>query len=163
MYKVIDSLYGGNLGCDNGSNIFDIASCLLQTEQQLLQWQRNLPPVLPIVLPTELAHWSDQDATLVLRFRVILTLRYHNLRILAHRPILVKFLDLLTSRSSDYNQLSMLQQVGIDSLQTCIQSASTIIAIVSHIVHSSEPQRGLLGAWWFSLYYSGSNSINCRQ
>lgn len=161
MYKVIDSLYGGNLGCDNGSNIFDIASCLLQTEQQLLEWQRNLPSILPLVLPAELAQWSDKDATLVLRFRVILTLRYNNLRILTHRPVLVKFLDLLASRTSDYNELSMLQQVGIDSLQTCIQSATAIISIVSHIVHSSGPQRDLLGAWWFSLYYSRSNSTNC--
>lgn len=154
MYKVIDSLYGGNLGCDNGSNIFDIASCLLQTEQQLLEWQRNLPSALPIVLPSELPLWTDKDATTVLRFRVILTLRYQNLRILAHRPVLVKFLDHLASHSSDYQQLRMLQQVGVDSLQTCIQSASAIISIVSHIVHSTGPQRGLLGAWWFSLYYS---------
>lgn len=153
MHNVIECLYGGNLGCDSGSNIFDIASCLLQTEQQLLEWQRNLPSALPIIPLDEVTQWTNNSTNTVLRFRVILTLRYHNLRILTHRPVLVKFLDLLASRSSDYHQLSMLQQVGIDSLQTCVQSASTIVGIVSHIVHSSGSLRGLLGARWFTLYY----------
>jgi len=163
MHKVIDSLYGGNLGCDSSSNIYDIASCLLQVEQQLLEWQRNLPSALPLVQASDLVSWSTQDVSNVERFRVILTLRYHNLRILAHRPVLVKFLDLLASRASDYHQLSMLQQVGIDSVQTCIQSANSIIAIVGHVVRSVSSLRKLLGAWWFSLYYSESNPASiCR-
>jgi len=159
MHKVIDSLYGGNLGCDSGSSIFDIASCLLQIEQQLLDWQRNLPSGLPLVQASDLAAWSDQEVTNVHRFRVILTLRYHNLRILAHRPVLVKFLDLLASRTSDYQQLSVLQQVGMDNVQTCIHSANSIIAIVGHIVNSHTSIRHLLGAWWFSLYYSELNLL----
>jgi len=154
MHKVIDSLYGGNLGCDSSSNIFDIDSCLAQIEQQLQDWQRNLPSVLSLVQASDLRAWSDQEVTNVHRFRVILTLRYHNLRILAHRSVLVKFLDLLASRTSDYQQLSLLQQVGMNNVKRCIHSANSIIAIVGHIVNPHTSLRHLLGAWWFSLYYS---------
>lgn len=41
------------------------------------------------------------------------------------------------------------------SIQTCIKSAEEIIAIV-HTVISATRAHDLLGAWWFTLYYSRS-------
>jgi hypothetical protein len=94
------------------------------------------------------------ETTLPLRFRVILTLRFNNIRILAHRPILVKFLDVIGGSESDTQELSMLTQLGMDSVQTCVQSASTVLEIVGFLVNAGEMRRTLLGAWWYTLYYS---------
>lgn len=158
MYKVVDSLYGGNLGCESISDKSDIISSLRLTEQQLHEWQEDLPSILSLVQPDELPKEIQQQANNVLRFRIILSLRYHNLRILAHRPVLVKFLDLLSDDSFTDNELSVLQQDGIEIMQTCVQSAVTIVNIVSYAVHATGVQRPLLGAWWFSLYYSKQNN-----
>lgn len=49
---------------------------------------------------------------------------------------------------------SMLKQVGQRSKSICFQSASELVSIVNILTHSAEPKRGLLGAWWFTLYYS---------
>jgi hypothetical protein len=97
---------------------------------------------------------TQTETTLPLRFRVILTLRFNNIRILAHRPILVKFLDVIGGSESDTQELSILMQVGMDSVQTCVQSASTILEIVGYLVNAGDMRRTLLGAWWYTLYYS---------
>jgi len=95
-----------------------------------------------------------EDPSRLERFKIILTLRYHNTRILLHRPILVKFLDILGKPTVDKQELSLLQQIGSNSLKNCVESSMEIISIVHMIVKSIGVQRSLLGAWWFSLYYS---------
>jgi hypothetical protein len=55
---------------------------------------------------------------------------------------------------SEAQEASSLQQIGSNSIQTCVQSSMEIIAIVRAIVGGSNHHRSLLGAWWFSLYYT---------
>ncbi|KIW01420.1 hypothetical protein, variant [Verruconis gallopava] len=153
IWNIIDSLYGGNLGCGEISSVFDITSRLLHIEQELLEWQRTLPPDMTLVTHPELKR-VQTETSLPLRFRVILTLRFNNIRILAHRPILVKFLDVIGGSEGDTQELSMLTQVGMDSVQTCVHSASTILEIVGYLVNAGEMRRTLLGAWWYTLYYT---------
>ena len=152
MWRTIDELYSGNIACENSASGFDIVGRLYQMEHHLLEWEGNLPIHLR---PRGSQHIpSEEDADSCERFRVILALRYHNLRILIHRPILVKFLDIAGSHGPDDRELMLLQQVGTNSMQQCVQSSMEIIAIVNQIVHSSGMRRRFLGAWWFSLYYS---------
>ena len=152
IWNIIDSLYGGNLGCGEHASVFDITSRLLHIEQELLEWQRTLTPDMALVTCAELKR-SQTETTLPLRYRVILTLRFNNIRILAYRPILVKFLDVIGGSEGDFQELGMLTQVGMDSVQTCVQSASTILEIVSYLVTAGDMRRTLLGAWWYTLYY----------
>jgi len=153
MWKVTDSLYGGNIGCEEQPNVFDTVARLFQMEHQLVEWKSKLPPQMELVQSEGILSAND-DVSPSERYRIILTLRYHNLRILIHRLILVKFLDLSGKATADDQQLILLQQIGSNSVKICVQSATEIISIVNIVVHSTGARRTLLGAWWFSLYYT---------
>lgn len=88
------------------------------------------------------------------KFRVILTLRYLNLRVLLHRPVLVKFIAASRSPDRDPQDLKLLQQIGMNSMQIVTESAMEIIDLVLRVVSEPGWKQSLLGAWWFSLYYS---------
>lgn len=159
MWSVINLSYGGNIGCDTETTASETVSRLFAMEQQLVDWERFLPPTLGLREVDELAttfDFIDPVTSSLKRFRTILALRYHNLRVLLHRPILVKFLDTIGKSvvDSDMQEVSLMQQIGSNSTQICVQSSMKIITIVSTIVASDGPQRTYLGAWWFSLYYT---------
>jgi len=159
MWNVIASFYGGNLGFDSTSTAFDMMSRLFTVEQQLNEWEHLLPPSLALRKVEDLAAISevlDQSTFHEERFRIILTLRYHNLCVLMHRPILVKFLDVIGRDllDAEVQEVNLMQQIGQNSIHKCVQASMNIIAIVSTIVVSDGYQRNLLGAWWFSLYYT---------
>ncbi|KAK7699453.1 hypothetical protein SLS64_011591 [Diaporthe eres] len=128
------------------------ASHILEIEHQLLEWQASLPPLLSLTSPAEIR--NDNDFCLARRFRVILTLRHHNVRLLAHRRIFDLYLaSIERGRGYDAHE-SMLIQIGERSKNVCLQTASELISIVNVITHSPQPKCGLLGAWWFTLYYT---------
>lgn len=159
MWNVINLCYGGNIGCDRQVSIFDTVSRLFQMEQQLVEWKRQIPSSLTLRQSIDfLAVSSPNDPTIssLERFPDILTLRYYNLRVLLHRPVLEKFLDIMgtTGVGLDTQELSLLQQIGSNSIQICVQSSMEIIGLVSTLVTSTGLRRTWLGAWWFSLYYT---------
>ncbi|KIY03377.1 uncharacterized protein Z520_00068 [Fonsecaea multimorphosa CBS 102226] len=166
LYKVlctiIDSLYGQNLACSFKSNAVDTVALVYKIENQLSEWQRGLPSHMRLIatqdiLPERLpqVESSAEEAWRQLRLRFILTLRYTNVRILLHRPVLVKFLDGL-SNPANHQDTSLLQQVGTIHIQIAIKSAKEIIYLVHNALQSATGRSkwGLLGAWWFSLYYT---------
>lgn len=144
-------LYGSNLGCDATDSIFDIASHLIRFEQKFSEWQRRLPELLPLVQSEHLRSASLPQEYLRLRF--ILTIRYLNLRILAHRPVLCKYMEILGRSRLDSEQFNILRQVGANSIRICAESALDIIRMMYQVLSPPSPPRHLLGAWWFSLYY----------
>lgn len=151
MWTIIDVLYECNIGYPEGG-VLPVASSILQIEHQLLEWQATLGPLSTLVTADELR--NDDDVSLEKRFRVILTLRYHNVRILAHRRMLDLYLASI-ERGQVYDaEDSMLKQVGQRSKSILFQSASELISIVNVLIHSHDSKKGLLGAWWFTLYYS---------
>lgn len=159
MWTIIDVLYECNIGYPDGG-VLPVASSILQIEHQLLEWQATLGPLSSLVTPGELR--NDDDFSSERRFRVILTLRYHNVRILAHRRMLDLYLASIERGQSYDAEDSMLRQVGQRSKSICFQSASDLISIVNILTHSGEPKKGLLGAWWFTLYYSEYQSLFSR-
>lgn len=123
-----------------------------------MDWERTLPANLKItssmrIISRDVEHSLHEDEYTELRLRTILTLRYLNLCLLLHRPILTKYLDLVSSNSYSH-ELRLLQQVGSNSIKVCIQSSIEVISIVHAAVQKTEGRRSLLGAWWYSLYYS---------
>ncbi|KAF3764050.1 hypothetical protein M406DRAFT_103763 [Cryphonectria parasitica EP155] len=151
MWTIIDILYKCNIGDPDGG-VLPVAASILQIEHQLLEWQAALGPLSSLVTPAELR--NDDSFSAEKRFRVVLTLRYHNVRILAHRRMLDLYLSSIERGQSYDAEDSMLRQVGQRSKSICFQSASELIGIVNVLTHSPEPKRGLLGAWWFTLYYT---------
>lgn len=158
MYEAVNQLYGGNLGCESPDSVFDVVTNLFKMEHQLDQWQRHLPPNM--VLENSQSIPGDHDsADPAERFRVIITLRYHNLRLLIHRLVIVRFLDTFGKAKEDSHDLEILQQAGANSFRICAESAFEIISIVSLLTHSNGQRRLFLGFWWYSLYYSKYTSL----
>ncbi|CAN9187092.1 unnamed protein product [Alternaria alternata] len=155
--EIIEVLYGNNLGCDASENLFDIASSLLQFEQKYIGWQHSLPVNFSLIVPG--AQLFDGRGELNLRFRLILTLRFLNVRILTHRPMLSKYLELIANPHSDMQQMAILKQIGANSMRICINSAVGVIKLVREVLAPQEPRSHLLGAWWFSLYYTFNASL----
>lgn len=155
MYNAVDLLYGGNIGCDTPDNVFDTVSKLFQMEHQLVEWENSLPINMGLRKSHDIPG-DDEEADPAERFRLIITLRYHNLRILVHRLVVVRYLDTCGKADNNPQEVATLQQIGANSIQICIQSAMEIITIVSLLTQSTGQRRGFLGFWWFSLYYSMS-------
>ena len=157
MWEALDVLYGQNLACGKENGVTDIVGHLLLLEQRLLNWRQSLPPSLRIVAkpssssgvgwPFDLTEYgSDQ------KLSVILTLRYLNLRLLLHRPILTRLLDYLHDSKSHQDEAVLLQQFGSSSIYQCNQTAAEIIYIVYSATKMAK-SRDLLGAFWFTNYY----------
>jgi hypothetical protein len=158
LWCVIESLYGQNLGCDKPLEVGETMVPLFKAEHQLMDWERTLPANLKITSSQRIVSQSmenslHEDDYVELRLRTILTLRYLNLCLLLHRPILTRYLD-LASNNNHSHELRVLQQVGSNSIKVCIQSSIEVISIVHAAVQKTDGHRTLLGAWWYSLYYS---------
>ncbi|KAJ5811041.1 Transcription factor [Penicillium robsamsonii] len=159
LWNILELLYGQNIGCDGPLPVSETVAHIFSLEQHLFSWERSLIHPLQLISSAsidELPHdqMSSNSQYLSLRFQVILTLRYLNLRVLLHRPILVKFITASRSPDRDPQDMRLLQQIGINSLQICADSAMEIIDIVHRVVSEPGWKRNLLGAWWFSLYYT---------
>lgn len=154
----MDLLYGQNLGCDPPLPITEAVAHIFSMEQHLFAWERSLTQPLQLISTASLNQITQGQLSncqyFSWKFRVILTLRYLNLRVLLHRPVLVKFIAAGANPERDPQDLKLLQQIGMNSLQICADSAMAIIDIVHQVVTEPSWKQSLLGAWWFSLYYS---------
>ena len=141
-------------------SVSEIIAHVFSLEQDLFSWERSLPDSVRLISldqMRDLRNTITSDFEFVaLRFRIILTLRYSNFRVLLHRPVLVRFIDSCgqLQLQSDPQQLQLLQQLGLNSIQISMDSTMQIIDLIHDIVHQTDSQHTLLGAWWFSLYYS---------
>lgn len=167
MYKIIDSCYGQNLGLEDCRTDSEIVSLILKGEEQLSEWQSSLAPLQMSVYNTPLSLHDlakmEVENKYTERFIIVLTVRYHNLQILLHRPMLEKFLDTSGCVSSSTGSVKagggdrgMVQHLGISSIETCVNSAMIVISMVYTVVLSEGWRRDLLGAWNYSLFYSKS-------
>ena len=158
MWLVIDSLYGQNIACEKEASTTVLVSQLYPIEQRLLEWKHALPASLSILAGPTLLSGVDQPTAIggtgqVRPLSTILTLRYLNLRLLLHRPILVKFFEYQNDVTTHEEEAILLQQIGTNSISRCHRAATEIISIV-HSATGTPAMRELLGAWWFTLYYS---------
>lgn len=151
MYHVIATCYGSNLDCDTPITVFESLTQVLQLDQRLAHWVQTLPPYLNLRKARDIS--DNFDNHFGERARVILTLRYQNLRLLLHRPILLRFLGFIGRTDEENPDRLALQQVGMNNLSICIDAAAEIIGIIHRSVTADHQRRSLLGAWWFSLYY----------
>lgn len=160
-YNVIDSCYDQNLGLSTSETSYDIVSKVLEGDRQLEEWRHGLVPSLGLhVLQKPLTardiDLMTEDSVIFQRFNIVLSLRFHNLRILLHRKFLEKFLDMggMASSGMTGSDVKIPQQVGVNSVHNCVESAIIIISTVHTVATTTGWHRGLLGAWNFSLYYS---------
>ncbi|KAH8892864.1 hypothetical protein GQ53DRAFT_646245 [Thozetella sp. PMI_491] len=152
--NAIDLLYGGNLGCGDHILTYELITRILKLRHLQDEWARRLPPHMTLVKAESFWEHVKPDPVLD-RFRVILTLRYHNLRVLTHRVVLARLCDLVGHASDEQNHDVMgLKDVIGSTVEISIESTTEIIGIIYAIVQSADSRRDLLGAWWFTLYYA---------
>ncbi|KAF6805726.1 fungal specific transcription factor domain-containing protein [Colletotrichum sojae] len=151
---VIDELYESNIGSSATVPLANIVSTVIHVGQKFVTWQASLPPSMRLVDPVEVCNGVEN--TMSLKYRVILTLRYHNVHILSHRPILDRCLQSLDGSSHSAQESAALQQGWYLSKEACLASAENIIRLVEacKAFSDQQPAVSLLGAWWFSLYFT---------
>ncbi|KIV85748.1 hypothetical protein PV11_01410 [Exophiala sideris] len=157
LADIITQLYGSNVDTDPNISIPTILERTVSLEQRLSAWKRNLFPRLQRrpweTLDPGTVSASAWDAVFD-RLSVIITLRYLNIRILLHRPVLSAFLRKRAYYKFGAGQLEdedpFFNDVARKSIDICEQSAMEIV----QIVHKTSKLPGLLGAWWFSAYYT---------
>jgi hypothetical protein len=160
LYKVLDLCYGQNLGLQTSLSTTDSISHILEGQRQLNQWRTQLLPSLGLEIREDFMTREDvkkMDPHSIIRdrFNIVLFVRYHNLRILLHRPRLECFLEAFWHTTNTYDQDKRIpMQMDIASVQNCVESAVSIISMVHSISTSTASHRELLGAWNYSLYYS---------
>jgi hypothetical protein len=131
-----------------------LAQNILEIDASLEQWKAALPNCLSYdshVHPTEQRYATSPYRGGPGRLQVMLRLRYLNVKILVHRPVLRVYLLKLPFGSSNSNTgKAYASMLGKPSLKVLARCAMELIDLVDR---SSGPSK-LLGAWWFALYYS---------
>lgn len=162
LYTILDSCYGQNLGFDAPLSPADSIPYLLEGQRQLDEWRLHLLPSLGLQvwdgpISAEDLERLDEGSIQQHRFNIVLSMRYNNLRILLYRHRLESFLETFWStESTATHDMRPLRQMDLGSVESCVESAVSIISIVHCVATSSAWRRDLLGAWNYSLYYSTS-------
>ena len=152
MGRSLVKQYNSNLGRMNED--FDAITTIQsasETRQDLRLWASGLPSHLSIYPPNSQfsPKPSDQD-----KLRIILTLRYHSLNILIHRPLLCAMLRSLTVQEAPSGEsLPYIMQLAVAEAHECISSAESTIDIVYSILAADKAGHNSLGMWFFTLYY----------
>lgn len=157
MSKSLKNQYGANLE-NADSNPDDIASLKASGElRKMLQlWAARLPPCLRLC-ESESSMLSHNTPTN--RLRVILTLRYHHLGILIHRPLLSATIrHLFRAEGAASSTPPYLMQLAMAEAHECIRAAQLTIEIVHSVISADSTSKNNLGAWFFTLYYGESLS-----
>jgi hypothetical protein len=149
----ITRLYGQNLGNDALPSESEAITRITELEQRFKEWQDGLPTEFPLIWSTALPVVTSDWDRVIGRFRAMLTLRYYNLNILAHRPPLCRRLDEVAELSWVQMLPASLNDRSQQAIEVCVASAQESIDIVHGILVDPALGHAILGAWWFSLYY----------
>ncbi|KIX97612.1 uncharacterized protein Z520_06390 [Fonsecaea multimorphosa CBS 102226] len=157
--SVINKLYSGNIHNEPPTELVSLLPEIVLLDSRLEQWRMNLPITLrldPTVSLSPRARPSHSNDALPGRLNVMIHLRYLNLKILLHRPVLRVALHKLSAATSDAGDSKAFSE------QLCKPSikilAETAIELVDTVDQASGPVN-LLGAWWFALYYTFNASL----
>ena len=152
MGKSVAQQYNNNIGA-SGFEMDELTSIQVAGEirAELRRWLSDLPESLSIceVDSPELIQTSKQN-----KLRTILTLRYHNMNILIHRPLLsavLRYLAAIDPKSAE--PLPYKAQLSMAEANECIASSQSTISIIHHVLTNVESKDNNLGVWFFTLYY----------
>ncbi|BCS19451.1 fungal specific transcription factor domain-containing protein [Aspergillus puulaauensis] len=155
MGEALDQLYGQNLGFSTSPQTSEVLDHISRLCWKLAQWQDNIPLDLRIIDPDK-ETLDDVPLTAgTTRLRVLLSLRYLGTRVLILRPVLGQFLALRQGvAASNKHQAEWLWSSGVTFLADLVQTCCKVFQISKSILIGSRNDQNLLGAWWFSCYYT---------
>ena len=152
--EVVEKLYDQNLGTRPYQSMGEALDHMSRMCWRLAKWQDDLPAYLRVLTCHDAIEAGQTLETT--RLRVLLSLRYFGVRILALRPVLVQFLDLPGATASpSEHQSRWLRSSGAVLLADLVQTSSDVFHVSKGLLMAARnSNRNLLGAWWFSCYYS---------
>ncbi|KAE8382394.1 fungal-specific transcription factor domain-containing protein [Aspergillus bertholletiae] len=154
--STVDQMYGQNLGFPSQISMSEFARRISELQWQLAQWQDNLPHFLKTITYGETLNCGPISLE-VTRLRVLLSLRYQGACVLVLRPILRQFLT--PSFEPSLSQLNWLQSHGAVFVADLVQKCKDVIELSKNILVASKEDKNLLGAWWFSCFYTFNSSL----
>ncbi|KAK4175182.1 fungal-specific transcription factor domain-containing protein [Triangularia setosa] len=161
MGDILERLYDNNLGTGASPEPNHILEQTTKLCFRLAQWQDTLPVNLQIMTCHDTIDIVTPPMLESTRLRVLLSLRYLGIRILALRPIINLFLDSTSSETSTREHTSRwLHNCGATILSDLVRKAGDVLHISKELLKASETSnQNLLGAWWFSCYYTFNASL----
>ncbi|KAF4336579.1 transcriptional regulatory [Fusarium beomiforme] len=157
MSKSLSMQYGANLDHDSEPDEMAHLKASGELRKELRLWAANLPPHLQLCDPESDVLFQN---TKLNRLRVILTMRYHNLSILIHKPLLSATIrHLFRPEGARRESPSYLIQLAMAEAHECIRSAQLTIDIVHSVISADSTSKNNLGVWYFTLYYVFTASL----
>lgn len=168
---IVSCLYGQNLAAEYTMPLHATLQNIVTLERQLDTWAEQLPDCLkrtPVAIDDISSSNSETTDQTFDRLSLVTTVRHHYTRVLIHRPVLNRLLGLLLTPNSsggpcneldDDEKNELLCDFSAGSLRICLRSAIRVINSVA--IAKTVPS--LLGAWWFSAYYSKLLQISCSR
>jgi hypothetical protein len=145
--NTIEKVYQNNVESPIDFSFPDLLRRIFEIEAAIVQWKCELPSSLSLFQTPNIAGLSQKPTHPPKRIAVILSLRYHYVRSLLHRPILDWTLHRAgqgTAATSELLHDTQNQTAGL-----CIQSSLVSINLICQAVE----EEGLLPVWWMSVYY----------
>lgn len=155
MGDALEQLYDQNLALQAPLPTRKVLDRISGLCWKLAEWQDALPADLKIIDPGK-EMLEDVPLTVgTARLRVLLSLRYLGTRVLILRPVLNHFLVMGQDvTSSNEHQSEWLRNSGATLHAGLVQTCRNVFRISKAILVGSQRNQNLLGAWWFSCFYS---------
>ena len=125
---------------------YELVSRVLRMRHLLEEWVLRVPVHMALMQSSDCTTQLGRDMG-VDRFRLILTLRYHNLRLLINRNVLVRLCEAMDDHAVQSHDCLALQDIARSTVLICVEYAMEIINILRIVVESERQQQGLLGFW----------------
>lgn len=154
MGDTIDRLYGQNLGSIAPAYTSETLSQVSDLLSQLDQWQEQLPQHLKAIDPSEDMLENAAASLETTRLRVLLSFRYLGARILVLRAILTHFFPPSGMKISNEHLSEWLLDSSFPLIADLVRTCLRVFQISTDLLTASTNNQNLLGAWWFSCYYS---------
>ncbi|KIW35828.1 uncharacterized protein PV06_11769 [Exophiala oligosperma] len=149
-------LYYDNVGSPPPLSCAETLTETFNLSYKLSEWHGNVPRALRPGEGLEKQYTRHQPLE-TRRLQVALSFRYSGACILLHRPILQKLWDFNSDSTS--LELTLLKGTGFLSLRSCMDTCRDAIQVGTSIVKEINRQTNLLGAWWFTTYYTFNASL----
>ncbi|KAL7780978.1 hypothetical protein V8C43DRAFT_328867 [Trichoderma afarasin] len=158
LQTIISDLYGSNLDQSFSLDLSAAFTHIMPIEQRLNEWREKLYRQLQRRPWGNNISMKNDSEAIFDKLSTIMTLRYLNIRILLHRPVLS---TVLLHRHTSYSDRNLerdppfSRNVAELSIESCQQSAIDII----DIVYKTRDSYLALKTWWFTIYYTFNAAV----
>lgn len=163
MGRAVDRLYGQNLGSITSVSMSETLSKVSDLLSQLDKWQDKLPGHLKAISSSEDMLENSSASLETTRLRVLLSLRYLGARILVLRKILSHFFSSSGTKTPNEHLSEWLLDSSFPLIADLVRACMGVFQISKDLLTASMNNLNLLGAWWFSCYYSMISSNESRE